>query len=104
MSNTKNPQLPYKPLGAVLKKMRVSRQESLAEVSGAVEIDVDTLQIIEQGSIRPNEEILSLLISHFDIKDSEADRLWSLAGYDLNIAAPADDKQVVMIFVALNFI
>jgi hypothetical protein len=63
--------------------MRVNRRESLAEVSGAVEIDVDTLSVIERGTERPNEEILLLLISHFSIKDEEADVLWKLAGYDV---------------------
>ncbi len=62
--------------------MRISRQESLAEVSGAVEIDIDVLQTIEQGKTRPNEDILLLLISHFAIKEDEAETLWDLAGYD----------------------
>lgn len=54
----------------------------MAEVSGAVEIDLDQLSGIETGTVRPNEEILLLLISHFDLKDEEADKLWKLAGYE----------------------
>lgn len=62
--------------------MRQKRQESLAEVSGAVEIEVDSLTAIEQGSKRPSEDILLLLISYFGIKDEEATSLWETAGYD----------------------
>lgn len=54
----------------------------MAEVSGAVEIDIDTLARIEQGVIRPAEDILLLLISHFGISENEANKLWELAGYN----------------------
>jgi transcriptional regulator with XRE-family HTH domain len=73
---------PFKPLGQKLKSIRQKLNESLAEVSGAVEIDQIMLERIELGVERPNEEILLLLISHFDIKDEEAAVLWQLAGYD----------------------
>lgn len=75
--------------------MRVSRQESLAEVSGAVEIDIEDLTTFEHGSRRPNEDILLLLISHFGIKEEEAEKLWNLAGYD-KIGAPSasSDNQI----------
>lgn len=82
MSDKHKSELPFGPLGRRLKRMRVSRQESLAEVSGAVEIDLDQLSNIETGVLRPNEEILLLLISHFELKDDEADKLWKLAGYE----------------------
>lgn len=72
--------------------MRIKRQESIAEVSGAVEIDMEALAAIEQGKERPNEEILLLLISHFDMKDDEADSIWKLAGYELE----PEPKQTVM--------
>lgn len=74
--------LPFRSLGGQLKQLREKRQESLAEVSGAVEIDPDTLQAIEQGMERPGEDILLLLISHFGTKDEIATKLWNLAGYD----------------------
>lgn len=74
--------LPYKTLGASLKRLRQRLQETLAEVSGAVEIDADQLDQIEQGSRRPSEDILELLINHFDIKEDDAKKLWQLAGYD----------------------
>jgi len=72
---------PYKPLGAVLRRLREKKQQSLAEVSGAVEIDIAALTDIEQGLLRPSEDILHLLISYFSIKEDEASKLWDLAGY-----------------------
>lgn len=77
-----NKELPFKTLGSKLKSLREKRQETLAEVSGAVEIDPDVLQSYEQGSERPAEDILLLLISHFATKDEVATKLWELAGYD----------------------
>jgi len=81
MSETNKPEHPFDPLGRKLKQMRVSRQETLAEVSGAVEIDISQLEIIEQGKSRPSEDILLLLMNHFETKDEDASRLWKLAGY-----------------------
>lgn len=77
-----NKDQPFKTLGGKLKQLREKRQESLAEVSGAVEIDPDVLQSYEQGDDRPAEDILLLLISHFSTKDEVASKLWELAGYD----------------------
>jgi transcriptional regulator with XRE-family HTH domain len=73
---------PFKQLGHRLKTIRQKLHESVAEVSGAVEIDEPTLQRIEQGDERPSEDILMLLISHFGMQDDEAAGLWQLAGYD----------------------
>lgn len=73
---------PYKTLGQELKHLRERVKESLAEVSGAVEIDTDTLAKFERGEIAPSQDILLLLISHFQTKDVVASRLWELAGYD----------------------
>ncbi len=72
---------PFQALGGRLKSTRENRRETLAEVSGAVEIDIETLERIEQGLERPSEDILMLLISHFGLKDSEAEKLWDLAGF-----------------------
>lgn len=77
-----NQEFPYKTLGARLRGMRERLRESLAEVSGAVEIDLEMLTEIEQGKNRPSEDILLLLISHFAIKEDEATKLWDLAGYE----------------------
>lgn len=73
---------PYKLLGNRLKRLRETLQETPAEVSGAVEIDITQLAAIEQGTQRPSEDILMLLISHFGIKDEDATKLWDLANYD----------------------
>lgn len=73
---------PYQTLGNHLRYLREQQRESLAEVSGAVEIDERKLERIEAGHERPAEDILLLLISHFDMQDQEAVQLWELAGYD----------------------
>ncbi|MEK7603288.1 MAG: helix-turn-helix transcriptional regulator [Patescibacteria group bacterium] len=75
-------EVPYIKLGDSLKKARQKRQETIAEVSGAVEIEADVLQNIEAGIFRPSEDIMMLLISHFNLSEGEADRLWNLAGYE----------------------
>lgn len=72
---------PYRPLGRQLKELRTRVNESLAEASGAVEIDVRDLAGFELGKDRPTEDVLLLLISHFGAKDDEAIRLWEMAGY-----------------------
>jgi transcriptional regulator with XRE-family HTH domain len=73
---------PFKNLGEKLKAVRQKLHESVAEVSGAVEIDEQSLQRIEQGAERPSEDILLLLINHFGVQDDAAANLWQLAGYD----------------------
>jgi transcriptional regulator with XRE-family HTH domain len=74
-------QSPFLTLGIRLKLIRESNRESLAEVSGAVEIDTELLERIERGEERPSEDILMLLINHFNIQDPEAVQLWESAGY-----------------------
>jgi hypothetical protein len=73
---------PFKPLGRHLKYLREQLQESVLEASGAVEIDPDTLKRIEDGLERPSEDILMLLIQHYNPQDQEAVQLWELAGYE----------------------
>lgn len=73
---------PYKNLGAHLKYIREQRAETLAETAGAVEIDMAALEQIEAGRECPAEDILMLLIDHFDMQDQEAVQLWESAGYD----------------------
>ncbi len=90
MNKKSEQNFPYKPLGVVLKRLREKHRQSLAEVSGAVEIDVTLLTNIEQGSERPSEDILLLLISHFSIRDEDASKLWELAGY-LRSQSGSDD-------------
>lgn len=81
MSDT-NKKLPYESLGSQLKHLRERNRESVAEVSGAVEIEEKDLSLIEAGNERPSEDILLLLISHFAVEDDKAAELWQLAGYD----------------------
>lgn len=96
---------PFQPLGGHLKYLREQSHQSLAEVSGAVEIDESALERIEAGLDRPAEDVLLLLISYFGMKDQEAVQLWELAGYNGEIPEqirPNDDvtfnhKNVVML-------
>jgi transcriptional regulator with XRE-family HTH domain len=82
-------QLPYKTLGTILRRLRERNSESVAEVSGAVEIDESQLDRFEGGSERPSEDILLLLISHFSVEDDKAAEMWQLAGYD---KAPTEEE------------
>lgn len=82
--------IPFKNLGSELAKLRNDLHESLAEVSGAVEIDGELLGRYEAGEIRPSEEILQLLISHFEVRDEQADRLWELAGFNQTKSSSID--------------
>lgn len=76
-------EIPFKPLGRKLKELRGQANESLAEASGAVEIDVRQLASYELGQSRPTEDVLLLLLSHFGVKDDEAVTLWEVAGYSM---------------------
>lgn len=78
----KQQEQPFKQLGDRLRTIRQKLHESVAEVSGAVEIDERTLNRIEQGHERPAEDILMLLINHFGMREDEAAGLWQLAGYE----------------------
>lgn len=85
-------------LGKRLRDLRSRAKETLAEVSGAVEIDVQDLVNFELGHARPSEEILLLLISHFGAGDEEALKLWETAGYGTIYVAdkqPALDNKVM---------
>jgi transcriptional regulator with XRE-family HTH domain len=85
----KKQDFPYKQLGSLIKGMRQKKQESLDEVSGAIEIDVDMLSDIECGARRPGEDILMLLISYFAVKEEDAVEIWEMAGYSKQDDAPA---------------
>lgn len=92
MSNEGN-ELPFKNLGEKLKVIRQKLHESVAEVSGAVEIEEQRLQNIEQGKERPSEDILLLLINHFGMREDDAANLWQLAGYEQPHDHDHDDNQ-----------
>ena len=98
---------PYKNLGNQLLRLRQSRQETVAEVSGAVEIEPSALERMEQGVELPSEDILLLLISHFNIRDDEAVKLWEMAGYDHDERSndpqtPNGTKQPVLMVLGLD--
>lgn len=101
MSETRHP---FEPLGTRLKTLREASNQSLAEVSGAVEIDEFELARIEAGFARPAEDVLLLLISYFGMKDNDALCLWELAGYSSDMPEqlqPQDEnvssKNIVMV-------
>ncbi len=73
---------PFEAFGNQLKEFREKAKESIAEVSGAVEVDTQALAEIEAGASQPSEDIVLLLISHFALKEDEALKMWELAGYD----------------------
>lgn len=72
---------PYKPFGTKLKTIREKAKESLADLSGAVEVDTSVLSNIEDGQAQPTEDLVLLIISHFALKEDEALKMWELAGY-----------------------
>lgn len=102
---------PFKTLGTHLKYLRERNSETLAEVSGAVEINEDSLERIEIGHERPSEEILMLMISHFNMLDAEAVQIWELAGYDrrtspdligMNIAEEMQTGKPMVMLLAID--
>lgn len=76
---------PFANLGKHLRNVREQSKRSLAEVSGAIEIDEKALRLIEIGQKRPDEDVMLLLISYFGVQDQEALHLWELAQYDSDI-------------------
>lgn len=82
MGEKRQEKYPYETLGLWLKRMRQKKQQSIAEVSGAVEVDVEHLTKMEKGLMRPSEDILMLLISYFAVKEDEAVKIWEMAGYE----------------------
>lgn len=85
---------PYQQFGRRLTEIRKRYQETVPEVSGAVELEVDVFARFESGEDRPSEDVLMLLINHFNIKDDEADELWELAGYSIQDALHDDMPQI----------
>ena len=80
---------PFLSLGTRLKEFRQKSHESLAEVAGSVEIDINLLKNIESGTQQPSEDILLLLIAHFSIPENEATNLWEMA--TLNVEGIKND-------------
>lgn len=82
--------------GQELRILRRRFRESLAEVSGAVEIDVTTLGEIEAGNKLPSEDVVMLLISHFSLREEEALKLWRLAGFDSSLNGAGVSQQDII--------
>lgn len=88
--------------GQELRVLRRRFKESLAEVSGAVEIDVTTLGEIEAGNKLPSEDVVMLLISHFSLREEEALKLWRLAGFDSSVNVLANGNSSDSIASVIN--
>jgi transcriptional regulator with XRE-family HTH domain len=91
MSDQSRPNSSYKSLGSKLRKFRQKSAQTVTEVSGAVEIEENLLTRIEDGLVRPDEEILELLINYFNLQDKDAINLWGLAGYETDSLEFEDD-------------
>ena len=63
---------PFSIFGNVLQDARTQLKKTRAEVSGAVEISEDQLEKFENGEKRPTEDILHLLIQHFQLREDQA--------------------------------
>lgn len=93
---------PYYSLGHRLSEIRKKALETVIEVSGAVEVDSDEIVRFEKGEDRPSEDVLMLLISHFDIQEDEADELWDLAGYTASNAIPMQHNTIPTLVIMPN--
>ncbi len=97
---------PFKNFGHKLKTIREQKHETVAEVSGAVEIDENELIKIERGELLPSEDILMLLISHFGITESDGRKLFELAtNFRQQVESSFDEqliKQMLMVIPVDN--
>lgn len=90
-------QQPYAAFGRTLRSLREQARESLDEVASSVEIQKNQLVRIEKGEIRPSEDILMLLISHFNAAEKEAARLWEQAGYSKDDQLGTDNQPTIVV-------
>ena len=72
---------PFKSIGLKLKQLREQANQSLIEVSGAIEIEPKLLEQFEAGHKLPDEDILMTLISYFKVPESESYNILEMAGY-----------------------
>ncbi|MGH7239615.1 MAG: helix-turn-helix domain-containing protein [Candidatus Saccharimonadales bacterium] len=77
---------PFKALGQHIQGIRQQARRSVADVCGAVEIGEKQLKKIEAGYTRPDEDVMLLLISYFNLPDQEALHIWDLGNYDTDLA------------------
>ncbi len=89
---------PYKSFGEELRRIRSEAKRTIIDISGAVELDPTLIEKIEKGEERPSEELIVLIISHFELDEMRAFELWKLAGYDrldINETTASDKKDGV---------
>jgi DNA-binding XRE family transcriptional regulator len=72
---------PYVKFGKVLHTLRRTYHVSKKEFCGALEINEEYLQKLEEGVVKPSEELIEQMISHFALDDNLAENLWKLAGF-----------------------
>jgi transcriptional regulator with XRE-family HTH domain len=92
---------PYASLGSALRAIRLREKESLLEVSAAIEVSGERLARFENGELRPSEDILELIITHYNMTEHEADKLWDLAGYKKQEDIQQTAQQVQAFMVGL---
>ena len=83
---------PYGNIGMRLRRLREAAGEEVREVASAIEVTEEEMSSYERGQKKPEEDILLLLINHFDLQDDDALRLWELADYDGDIELQAEQK------------
>jgi len=100
-------EFPYKNIGQRIRKWRQELHESIAEVSGAVEIDSEQLSKIEKGVELPSEEILLLLISYLDVGEKDAALILEQAGYvrpdKIGGLSPMDEQIIKQTLMVIPF-
>lgn len=97
---------PYRNIGIRLRKLRETAGEAVGDVASAIELSEEEVKAFEQGATKPSEDILLLLINHYDLNDEDALRLWELADYDGDIEPVASEhkqkSQGMMIVMPLD--
>ncbi len=73
---------PYKNFGERVKFLREQWQQTISEMSYALEISENSLISIEEGKELPEPETFELIVSHFLLTDDQAEDLRSLAYID----------------------
>ncbi len=67
---------------------RESHKKTIEDVANALELTPAMVESVENGEKCPDEDMLMMLINHFDIEDQEASKLWDLAGFEEPEDAP----------------
>ncbi len=73
---------PYKNFGDRIKFLREQWQQSIEEMSYALEISESSLIAIEDGLELPEPETFEMMVNHFLLTDDQAEDLRSLAYFD----------------------